>query len=111
MAEVVEVALGWDFLGILNGGFLFWDRLKKSPEIGNPGDWDWEFRIPQNLEICITGIDPNLGIFIPGIRDFLKSGYFYPRDWGFFKIWGFISLGIGDFRKSERDQDYRFSKS
>ena len=57
--------------------------------VGNPGDGDREFRIPQNLEISI-----------PGIRDFLKSGDFYPRDWGFFKIWGFISLGIGDFRKS-----------
>ena len=62
MAEVVGVALGWDFLGIQNGDFLFWARLKKSPGIGN-------LESPKNLEICI-----------PGIGDFSKSGDFYPGD-------------------------------
>ena len=42
----------------------------------------------------------NLGIFIPGIGDFLKSGDFYPGDRGFFEILGFLSPGIGDCFKS-----------
>ena len=41
--------------------------------------------------------------FISGIGDFSKSGDFlkssdfYPGDWEFFKIWGFISRGLGIF--------------
>ena len=41
-----------------------------------------------------------LGIFFPGILDFLKSWDFYPGDLGFFKFLGFLSPGIGDFVKS-----------
>ena len=41
-----------------------------------------------------------LGIFFPGILDFLKSWDFYPGDLGFFKFLGFLSPEIGDFVKS-----------
>ena len=37
------------------------------------------------------------GNFFPGIGAYLKSGDFYPWDWGFSKIWGFSSPGVGDF--------------
>ena len=30
-----------------------------------------------------------------GIGDFFESGDFYPRDWEFFQIWGFLSRGFG----------------
>ena len=47
-----------------------------------------------------------LGIFIPEIGDFLKSGNFYSGDLVFFLIWGFFSpkfiyTGIIDFFKSD----------
>ena len=52
-----------------DGDFSFWDRSKNSRALG---------------------IFSNLGIFIPGIGDFLKSCDFYPRDWGYFQTWGFF---------------------
>ena len=41
-----------------------------------------------------SGIFLNMGIFIPGIQDFFKSGDFHRE---FFKIWGFLSRRLGIF--------------
>ena len=71
---------------------LRWDFFRES-RILNP---QWKILkisgILKNLGIFIPGIgdflkfedfNPGIGDFIPGIGDFRRSGNFCPRDWGF----------------------------
>ena len=64
-----------------------------------PGDWEF-FKIWGYLYRGL-GISHNLGIFIPGIEDFLRSGDlgFLSRGLGIFQNLGIFILGIEDFLK------------
>ena len=106
---ISEVALGWDFLGLPNPQWMWIFHFGRDQKI--PGDlkslewgsgiWDPQKspvknsqkspKNPQSLDIYTWGfrIFYNLGIFIQGIGNFLKSG-----DRGFFQIWGFLSRGF-----------------
>ena len=99
------------FVDFYPGDQIFQNLGFFIPEIFLPGDLrfskNWVLFKPGigyfllNLGIFIAGIRvfQNLGIFIPGIRDLQNLGIFIseiflPGDWEFFKIWGFLGMGI-----------------
>ena len=54
--------------------------------------WLWGRRLSREFEIF-----ENFGIYLPGIRDFFKSGDFYPRGLGIFENLGIFLPGIRNF--------------
>ena len=95
-------------------GDLGFFRPKNSQKIPNPRDGDlgffrladWgflsseigDFRESGDVYLRGLGIFTNLGIFIPGFRNFFQfQGFLSPGIRNFFQIWGFLSRGSGTF--------------
>ena len=81
--------------------FLFWERSKNPENFEIPGTFgifSEFYKNPRNFwQIPRIRDFLSLGILFPGIRDFLESRDFYPRDSGFFWVSGFKSPGIRNF--------------
>ena len=75
LSQTAELASGWDFFGmpgIRYPIFLFWAR-SKNPEIPGIAEKP-RVKSHENPKIPIR-VFFSLGIFIPGIRYFLVSGF------------------------------------
>ena len=70
---------------------IFVEMINRIDPLKSKGGFGMGFFRIWGFLSQVLGIFQNLGIFIPGIGNFLKSGDFYPRGFGIFMP------DIGDF--------------